>query len=141
MGKSAPIWGSLSDVRVIMTIMRILTVKSLCQAAMGWVLVLECLLLDTHGCLWLCPITLGFKWCYFSRTRLRRLYLIPKRPLGIIAGGPSACQAGLRGGAIVGGQVVKSCSSVVTEIRERTIEEACKSDSGSRHNSEPQPQY
>jgi hypothetical protein len=38
---------SLSDVRVIMAIMRVLVVKLLCQAVMGWVLVLECLLCHT----------------------------------------------------------------------------------------------
>jgi hypothetical protein len=32
---------------------------------------------------------------------------------------PSACQAGLRGGATVGRQVVKSCLSVATEMGER----------------------
>jgi hypothetical protein len=38
---------SLSDVRVIMAIMRVLVVKLLCQAVMGQVLVLECLLCHT----------------------------------------------------------------------------------------------
>jgi hypothetical protein len=41
----------LSDVRVTMTIMHILMVKSLSQAVMGRVPVLECILLDMCGCL------------------------------------------------------------------------------------------
>jgi hypothetical protein len=35
MGKPDPIGGTLSDVRVIITIMRVLLVMSLCQTAMG----------------------------------------------------------------------------------------------------------
>jgi hypothetical protein len=40
---------SLSDVRVIMMIMRVLMVKLLCQAVMGRISVLEYLLLDARG--------------------------------------------------------------------------------------------
>jgi hypothetical protein len=41
---------TIFDVRVIMEIMRVLVVELLCQAVMGRVIVLECLLLGTHGC-------------------------------------------------------------------------------------------
>jgi hypothetical protein len=71
MGKPAPIRGNLSDVRVIM---RVLMVKSLCQAAMGQVPVVECLLPGTRGCLWLHPVMLGTKWHSFARIQLQRLY-------------------------------------------------------------------
>jgi hypothetical protein len=40
---------SLSDVRVIMVIIRVLIVELLCQAVTGQVLVLKCLLPDTRG--------------------------------------------------------------------------------------------
>jgi hypothetical protein len=52
---------SLSDVRVIMTFMRVLMVESLCQAAMGWISALKCLLLGAHGSLWLCIVLCGIK--------------------------------------------------------------------------------
>jgi hypothetical protein len=44
MGNLAPIEGSLSDVRVIMTIMRVLVEELICLVVTGWILVLECLL-------------------------------------------------------------------------------------------------
>jgi hypothetical protein len=39
----------LSDVRVIMVIMRVPLVKLLCQAAMGWIPALDFLLPGAHG--------------------------------------------------------------------------------------------
>jgi hypothetical protein len=45
---------SLSNVKVIMVIIHVLTMELLCQAVMGWVLVLECLLPGVHEHLWLC---------------------------------------------------------------------------------------
>jgi hypothetical protein len=54
-------WASLSDVRVIKTFMRVLVVESLCQAAMGWISTLECLLLDARGSMWLHLILFGIK--------------------------------------------------------------------------------
>jgi hypothetical protein len=51
MVKPTPIGRRLSDVRVIMTIIRLLMTKSLCQVVMGQVPVLECLLPDACGCL------------------------------------------------------------------------------------------
>jgi hypothetical protein len=59
---------SLSDVKVIMMVMRGHVVKLLCEAVMGWVLVLKCLLLGAHGCLWLRLVLSGIKWYLFSRT-------------------------------------------------------------------------
>jgi hypothetical protein len=44
-----------------MTIMRVLMVKSLCQAVMGHVTILGCLLPDTRGCMWLHPVMLSIK--------------------------------------------------------------------------------
>jgi hypothetical protein len=52
---------NLSNIRVIMMIMRIL-VEELCETVMGWIPVLECLLLH--------PIMLDIKWHGFLRTRL-----------------------------------------------------------------------
>jgi hypothetical protein len=50
MGNPAPIRVSLSDVRVIVTIMHVLMVKWLCQVVMGWVPILEWLSPDMRGC-------------------------------------------------------------------------------------------
>jgi hypothetical protein len=49
MDNSALIGVSLSDVRVIMTILHVLEVKFLCQVATGWIPTLECLLPGTRG--------------------------------------------------------------------------------------------
>jgi hypothetical protein len=53
--------GSLSDARVIMAILHVLTVNLLCQVVMGRVPVLECRLPVPHGCLWLHLVMSGFK--------------------------------------------------------------------------------
>jgi hypothetical protein len=50
MGNPALIGVGLSDVRAIMVIMCVFMVELLCQLVMGWVLVLECLLLGARGC-------------------------------------------------------------------------------------------
>jgi hypothetical protein len=52
---------SLSDVREIMMFMRILMVESLCQAVMGWISALQCLLSDVRGSLWLCLVLSNIK--------------------------------------------------------------------------------
>jgi hypothetical protein len=49
-GEPCPRQASLSDVRVIMTFMHVLKVESLCQAAMGQIPALECLLSGARGC-------------------------------------------------------------------------------------------
>jgi hypothetical protein len=49
MENPAFIGASLSDVKVIMMIMRILVVKLLCLAVTRWVPLLQCLLHGTHG--------------------------------------------------------------------------------------------
>jgi hypothetical protein len=49
MDNSTFLGASLSDVKVIMTIMHILIVKLLCQMVMGWIPVLECPLPGTPG--------------------------------------------------------------------------------------------
>jgi hypothetical protein len=93
MGKPTPIGGggSLPDIRMIMTIMRILMVKSLCQAVMGRVPILECMLPDKRGFLWLRHVMLGIKWCCFSRTWLQCLYLVLERPPDMTTRGSDAC--------------------------------------------------
>jgi hypothetical protein len=52
MEKSAFTRARLSNVRVIMVIMRVLMVELLCQAAMGWIPILKYLLSCARGCLW-----------------------------------------------------------------------------------------
>jgi hypothetical protein len=61
---------SISDVRMIMVIMRVLEEELLCQVAIGWIPVLECMLSSAHGRLWLRLVMPGIKWSYFRRTRL-----------------------------------------------------------------------
>jgi hypothetical protein len=58
---------NLSDVRVIITIMHVLVEELLCQAVMGWIPILKCLLLGARGHLWLRPVMLGIKWRCFPR--------------------------------------------------------------------------
>jgi hypothetical protein len=70
----------LSDVRVIMTIMHVVMVKSLCQVVMERVPVLECMLLGTRGHPRLRPIMPSVKGHCIMRTRLQWLYSIVKRP-------------------------------------------------------------
>jgi hypothetical protein len=53
-----------------MAILRVLVEKLLCQAMMGLILVLECLLLGVHGRLWVRPFKPGIKCYCFLRTRL-----------------------------------------------------------------------
>jgi hypothetical protein len=52
---------SLSDVKVIMTIMHVLVVKLLCQTAAERIPALECLLPGACGPLWPCLILSGIK--------------------------------------------------------------------------------
>jgi hypothetical protein len=61
---------SLSDVRIIMAIMRVHVVDLLCQATMGWIPVLNYLLLGARGRLWPCSIVPGIKWRRFLRSQL-----------------------------------------------------------------------
>jgi hypothetical protein len=68
MDNSTFLGASLSDVKVIMTIMHILIVKLLCQMVMGWIPVLECPLPGTHGRLGLCLNLSSIKWPHNSRT-------------------------------------------------------------------------
>jgi hypothetical protein len=68
MEKPALIGASLSDVKMIMTVMRVLMAKLLWQAVTGRVLVLECLLPGARGCLWLHHVLPSIKWTHFSRT-------------------------------------------------------------------------
>jgi hypothetical protein len=42
---------NLSNVRVIMAIMRFVVEELLCESMMGWILVLKCLLSGVCGCL------------------------------------------------------------------------------------------
>jgi hypothetical protein len=54
-------WVSLSDVRVIMEIMRVLMEELLCQVVTGQAPVLECLLSSSRGRLWLRRVMSGIK--------------------------------------------------------------------------------
>jgi hypothetical protein len=58
----------LSDVRVIMAIMRVLVVDLPCQVVTGWVPALECLLLGACGHLPLHLVLCGIKWPRYPRT-------------------------------------------------------------------------
>jgi hypothetical protein len=60
-GEPRPYQVSLFDVRVNMTIMRVLVEELLCQAVMGQIPALECLLLGACGRLWLCLVLSGIK--------------------------------------------------------------------------------
>jgi hypothetical protein len=71
-GEPRPHWTSLSDVRGIMMFMRILMVESLCQAAMGWISALQCLLSDVRGSLWLCLVLSNIKWSCWPRMSASR---------------------------------------------------------------------
>jgi hypothetical protein len=62
---------NLSNVRMIMAIMRVLVEELLCQAVMGQILVLNCPLSGTRGCMRLLFIVLGFKCHRFLRTQLQ----------------------------------------------------------------------
>jgi hypothetical protein len=62
---------NLSDVRMIIAIMRVLMVDLLCQAVTGRIPTLECMLLGARGCLWVRPIMAGIKCHCFSRTHLQ----------------------------------------------------------------------
>jgi hypothetical protein len=50
-----------------MMIMRIFVVELLCEAVMGWIPALECLLPGTRGCMWLCLVLSGIKWPRYMR--------------------------------------------------------------------------
>jgi hypothetical protein len=56
MRSSAPIGVTLSDVRMIMVIIRVLVVELLCQTMTGQILVLKCLLLGMRRCQRLCLV-------------------------------------------------------------------------------------
>jgi hypothetical protein len=56
---------NLSDVRVIMAIMRVHVKELLCQALTGQIPILKCPLSGAHGRLWLPPVMSGIKWHCF----------------------------------------------------------------------------
>jgi hypothetical protein len=60
----------LSDVRVIMMIMRAPVVELLCQTAKRRILALKCQLSGAHGHIWPCPIVLGIKCHHLLRSQL-----------------------------------------------------------------------
>jgi hypothetical protein len=68
MENHAFIGASLSNARVIISIMRVLVVELLCQVTMGWIPVLECLFLSARGCLRLHLVLPSIKWPCYSRT-------------------------------------------------------------------------
>jgi hypothetical protein len=89
MEKSAFPRVNLSDVRVIMATMRVFMVKSLCQSVMGWVLVLECLLLGTR----LRLVMSSIKWHCYPRSQLQWCLSGTGEPPGVTADGLGMCRA------------------------------------------------
>jgi hypothetical protein len=61
----------LSDVRVTMVIMRVPVVELLCQAAMGQIPTLKCLLSGVCGCLWPHLVVSNIECHHFLRSRLQ----------------------------------------------------------------------
>jgi hypothetical protein len=79
---------NLSDVRVIMMIMRVLVKDVLCQALMRWIPVLELPLSGVRGRLWLRHVMPGIKWRCFLRTRLHLRLPGTRKPPGVTIRGP-----------------------------------------------------
>jgi hypothetical protein len=100
--------GGLSDAREIMMIMRVRLVELLCQAAMGQTQVLKYLVIGARGCLWLCPIMLAFKWCYFTRSQPLWCLLGIREPLGMTTGGPGRVTRRIYSGQ-VSGKILTVC--------------------------------
>jgi hypothetical protein len=61
---------NLSDVRAIMAIMRVPVMGLLCQAVMGWILILKYLLVGVCGCMRPCPTVPSIKCRRFLRPQL-----------------------------------------------------------------------
>jgi hypothetical protein len=59
---------SLSDIRVIMSIMHILVEELPCQALTGCIPALEYLLSGLRGCMWLHHVLSSIKWHHYPRT-------------------------------------------------------------------------
>jgi hypothetical protein len=59
---------NLSNVRVIVSIMRVSMVELLCQEVMGYISVLKYLLSGVRGRLWPCPIVPSINCRYFLRS-------------------------------------------------------------------------
>jgi hypothetical protein len=74
-----------------MMIMRAFMVKLLCQALMGRIPALECLLVGAHRCLWLRLILYDIKWHIFLRVLALELLTRYWQPLGMATRGPSVC--------------------------------------------------
>jgi hypothetical protein len=83
MEKPAFTRANLSDVRVIMAILRVLMEELLCQVVTGWVLVLRCL--------WLCPVMPDIKWHWFPRTQLHWHLPGTEKPPDAATRGPGLC--------------------------------------------------
>jgi hypothetical protein len=93
MVKPAFIWADLSDVKVIMAIMRVLVEELLCQTVMGWTPILEYLLSGACGCLWLRLIMPGIKCHRFPRIQLQRHLPDTGEPPRVSAAGLGVCRA------------------------------------------------
>jgi hypothetical protein len=74
-----------------MTFMHILVVELLCQAAMGWIPTLKCLLPGTRGSQWLRLVLSGVKWPHHPRTLVVGSLARYRRPHGMASGGLGAC--------------------------------------------------
>jgi hypothetical protein len=111
---------SLFDVKIIMSIMRVLMVELLCPMVAGRIPVLECLLLGACGCLWLRPVLFGIKWPRCLRSGLWGHLPGTGNSQSWPPRGPGVCQVGAWGGVRSGWQVVKSCPSMAIEGHKRT---------------------
>jgi hypothetical protein len=88
MEKPAFTTASLSNVKVIMTIMRVPVVELLCQVATGCIPVLKYLLSGVYGRLWPCPIVRDIKCCRFPRSWLWWCLPDTEKPLGAATRSP-----------------------------------------------------
>jgi hypothetical protein len=91
MVKSAFTRPNLSDVSVIMTIMRVLIEELLYQTVMRQITVLECMLSGAHRHLWLCSIMASIKWCCFPRPLLQGHLPGTGELLGVATEGLGVC--------------------------------------------------
>jgi hypothetical protein len=92
---------SLSDVRVIMTIMHVAVEELLHQAATGWIPVLKYLLSGACGHLWPCPVMPDIKCRSFPKTRLQWCLPGIESPLHLPSRGGGMRLTGPIGGEIL----------------------------------------
>jgi hypothetical protein len=95
---------NLSDVRVIMTIMRVRVIELLCQMTMRQIPVLKYLPSGACGRLWSCPVVPDIKCCCFPRSWLQWCLpgtVSPWDPGRVLSTGGGMRRVGLIGGEII----------------------------------------